>query len=142
MNAPASRARAAGAALLLAAFVAGVAVGLAVERVMRPEPHVRAAFGADMPRVLDRLELTVDQRARAEAIIERRAPRTEAMMLELADRLHAVSDSLDAELRAILTPQQRARLDSLRSDRTIMFKRKVVGPDGKSVTDTLLPRRD
>jgi len=131
-----------GSALLLAVFISGLAVGLALDHVARQEPRLKTVVVADMSRVLDRLELTAGQRAQADSIIQRRAPTTERMMLDVADRLRGVSDSLDAELRAILTPQQRARLDSLRSERKIILRRKTVGADGDTVIDTVLSRRD
>lgn len=142
MIGPMSRERLLGAALLLLVFAAGFAVGIAVDRLARPQSGIRMVFGADMSGVLDKLDLTRKQRARAEAIVERRAPATQEMMLELGDRLRMISDSLDAELRTILTPEQRARLDALRSERRLMLKRTVTGPGGTSVTDTLFPRRD
>ena len=131
-----------GAALLLAAFIAGAAVGLAFDRVVRPEPRLKTFVVADMSRVLDRLELTTQQRAQADSILLRRAPTTERMMLDVADRLRGLSDSVDAELRAILTPQQRARLDSLRGERKLMLKRKTIGAGGATVVDTVFSQRD
>jgi Spy/CpxP family protein refolding chaperone len=131
-----------GAALLLAAFIAGAAVGFAFDRVVRPEPHLKTFVVADMSRVLDRLELTTRQRAQADSILQRRAPTTERMMLDVADRLRGLSDSVDAELRGILTPRQRARLDSLRGERKLMLKRKTIGADGVTVVDTVFSQRD
>jgi Spy/CpxP family protein refolding chaperone len=131
-----------GAALLLAAFIAGAAVGFAFDRVVRPEPRLKTFVVADMSRVLDRLELTTRQRAQADSILQRRAPTTERMMLDVADRLRGLSDSVDAELRSILTPQQRARLDSLRGERKLMLKRKTIGAGGATVVDTVFSQRD
>jgi len=48
-----------------------------------------------------------------------------------------VADSVDAELRTILTPEQRLRLDSLKREPRFILKRKVVTPIGTKV-DTLL----
>ena len=123
-----------GAALLLAAFIAGAAVGLAFDRVVRPEPRLKTFVVADMSRVLDRLELTTQQRAQADSILLRRAPTTERMMLDVADRLRGLSDSVDA--------QQRARLDSLRGERKLMLKRKTIGAGGATVVDTVFSQRD
>jgi len=50
-----------------------------------------------------------------------------------------VADSVDAELRAILTPTQRARLDSLRRQPVFMLKRKTRGTGTK--IDTVFPSR-
>ena len=51
-------------------------------------------------------------------------------MLEVADHLRVIADSVDRELRAILTPAQRLRLDSLRITPKLLLKRKVVTPAG------------
>jgi Spy/CpxP family protein refolding chaperone len=142
MSEPRRSPRLIGAALLLAAFIAGAAVGFAFDRVVRPEPRLKTFVVADMSRVLDRLELTTQQRAQADSILLRRAPTTERMMFDVADRLRSLSDSVDAELRAILTPQQRARLDSLRGERKLMLKRKTIGAGGATVVDTVFSQRD
>ena len=64
-------------------------------------------------------------------------------MVEMAERLRAISDSVDGELRGILDPTQRVRLDSLRRERPVMIKRKMVSPDGRtSVDSVVLPNRD
>jgi hypothetical protein len=98
-------------------------------------------LGSSMSGVLDRLGLTPEQRSRAEAILQRHTPRTEDLMAELSTRLAAVSDSLDAELRALLTPAQRELLDSLRSRQPLILRRKQPGPGGTSVVDTIFPPR-
>jgi hypothetical protein len=62
-------------------------------------------------------------------------------MREVAERLQIVSDSVDAELRAVLTPEQRARLDSQRRAPMFMIKRKM--PGSATTVDTVFPgRRD
>jgi Spy/CpxP family protein refolding chaperone len=129
-----SRSRVIAVALLALAFVAGAAAGAAADRVFTSKPFIRTQITRDMSGVLDRLALTPQQRAKADSIIQRSAPRTEAAMLEIAERLRTVSDSVDAELRAILTAEQRTRLDSLRRQPLFMLKRKT--PGGTKV-DTL-----
>lgn len=143
MTSPLStRARAIVGSLVLIALIAGVAAGVAGARALAPRPTIRAGLG--MAPVLDELELTADQRREAEAILERSAPRSRAIMVELAERLGAVADSVDAELRVILTAEQRARLDAMRTDRRMMLKRKVVTPSGTrvdTIVDTSVGRR-
>jgi hypothetical protein len=133
-------------ALLAACFVAGVAVGVIGDRLAAkasPQVATRIKLSGDMSGVLDRLELTREQRAQAESILSHRAPRSESLMMEMADRLRAVSDSVDAELRQILTAPQRSRLDSLRANGPqFMLKRKVVTPGGTTVDSVVMPRRD
>lgn len=123
--------------LLAMAFVAGAAAGVTVDRLVTSQPALSARVTRDMSGPLDKLELTPQQRAQADSITERSAPRSERAMREVAERLQNVSDSLDAELRAILTPPQRARLDSLRRQPIFMLKRKTTG--SKTTVDTLFP---
>jgi len=132
-----SRSRATGWALLALAFIAGAAAGVTADRLLAPKTTVRARITRDMSGALDKLGLTREQRARADSIIERSAPRSEEAMREIAERLQSVSDSVDAKVRAILTVEQRARLDSLRRQPMFMLKRKTRG-SGTTV-DTLFP---
>lgn len=127
------------AAWLALAFAAGLAAGIAADRWLHPEPPVHTRIVRDMSGVLDGLGLTPDQRARAEAILEASAPGSEAAMREAAARLQDVADSVDARLRAILTPDQRTRLDRLRRQPVFMLKRKAPGQE--TTVDTVLPMR-
>jgi len=142
MTASSPRARMVGTIVLLAVFLAGTATGVAADRLWGSGQGIRVKLEARNGAVLDKLGLTPDQRNRAGAIMERRAPRTEAMMLEVGERLQLIADSVDSELRAILTAEQRARLDSLGAGQRLLLKRKVVRPDGGAVTDTVFPRRN
>ena len=130
-------------AIVALVFVAGAAAGLAATHVMAPRRILGTRVKHDMSGVLDRLQLSPDQRTRAEDILARSAPRAESVMVEMAERLRAISDSVDGELRGILDPTQRVRLDSLRRERPVMIKRKMVSPDGRtSVDSVVLPNRD
>lgn len=132
------------AALLGAVFVAGIAVGVIGDRMTSAaRPQTRTIIKADMSGILDHLELTPQQRAQADSIVSHRAPRSEGLMIEMAERLKGVADSIDAELRRILTPAQQARLDSLRSNEPrVMFKRKFVTPSGTTVDTVIALPRD
>jgi Spy/CpxP family protein refolding chaperone len=128
--------------VLLAAvvFVAGVAIGVIGDRLLARKPVITTRIVNDIGRVYDQLRLTAEQRVKADSIMTRRAPRSEELMVELAERLRSVSDSVDSELRAILTPEQRGRLDSLRANQPpLMLKRKTVTPGGSTV-DTFFAR--
>lgn len=147
MNAPSTPRLAALGALLSAVFVAGVAVGVIGDRLVArtgPQQGTRIKVTSGfLFTFLDRLELTPAQRVQAESILARRAPRSESLMRDMGERLRAVSDSVDADLRLILTPTQRARLDSMRaSSQQLMLKRKVVTPGGTTVDTVMVPRRD
>jgi Spy/CpxP family protein refolding chaperone len=127
------------AAWVALAFAAGVAVGVVADRWLAPEPTARTRVIRDLSGVLDGLGLTPDQRVIAESILAASAPRSEAALREAAGRLQDVADSVDARLRAILTPEQRARLDRLRRQPVFMIKRKAPGQD--ATVDTVRPGR-
>jgi hypothetical protein len=122
--------------LVLLAFVAGVGAGVAGDRLLAPRVRIRATID-DMSAVFDRLGLTPAQRRQADSIVARSSPRSREIMLELGERLHSVADSIDVELRAILTAEQRRRLESLRGDSRLLLKRKTSTPEGIRV-DTVL----
>jgi hypothetical protein len=120
--------------LLLLTFVAGAAAGVAGRNLLRPrEPRVKLQMSA----VLDRLDLTPEQRRQAEAVLVRSAPMSRTIVADFTERLRVVADSVDAELRGLLSAEQRAKLDAMRSDRRIIMKRKVAGSEGARV-DTVL----
>lgn len=122
--------------LVLLAFVAGASAGIVGDRLVSPPMRIRATLD-DMSGVLDRLDLAPEQRRQADSIVSRSEPRSREVLIELGERLQRVADSVDAELRAILTAEQRLRLDSLRREPRLMLKRKTMTPDGERV-DTLL----
>lgn len=128
-----------GLLLLLAVFAAGVGAGIGVDRAITTGSTLETRLSTDMPAVLGRLGLTAEQRRGVDSLLERSRPRAQAAMAELVPRLGAIADSLDAELRQILTPAQRARLDSLGGQGLLVLKRKRSGPGGVKV-DTLLRR--
>jgi hypothetical protein len=136
------RARSIVASLVVLAFIAGGAAGFAMANALAPAPIVRTHIL--VPALLDELQLTPEQREQADAIMARSAPLSREAMRLATERLAAVADSVDTELRAILSPEQRARLDAMRSDKRMLIKRKVATPEGTrvdTVLDTTLPRR-
>lgn len=95
-----------------ALFAAGVAAGVAWERTRGAEPGFRVHVDGGRARVeaFDELELTDEQRRRIEQIFVRAQPRTDAVLRETLPRLRGVTDSINAEIQAVLTPGQRRRL--------------------------------
>lgn len=123
------RIRAKGLSLLAVTFAVGLLAGIAAERSLasrrtpdfpfRP-PGAGAGPGAmrswdagGLPRMFEELDLTEEQRTEIAAILERWRPRTEAFMEEMMPRLRATADSARAEIRAVLTSEQVAQLDSI-----------------------------
>lgn len=130
-----------GIALIALAFAAGAAAGAAVDRYLNRGMMIRTRIVGDMSGILDQLGLTAAQRTQAQAILDRSAPRSREVMLEVGARLRSISDSVDAELRSILTPAQRLKLDSLRRPAKLVLRRK--DPSGATSVDTVhpLPKR-
>lgn len=132
------------ASLTLLAFIAGASAGVVAARLLSPRLQIRTTMEG-MSRVLDRLDLTTEQRRLADSIVSRNEPRSRQVLVELGERLRLIADSVDAELRAVLTPDQQRRLDSMHAEPRFLLKRKTVTPRGQTV-DTLLdtgstPRR-
>jgi hypothetical protein len=139
MNTPnESRSKLTGLLIIALTFAAGIAVGMAGERLLVRGAMSRTMVVRDMSDVLDKLRLDSTQRTRAEIILGRSAPRSRQVMLELAVRLRNISDSVEAELRLILTPKQQMILDSLRHPLTFVLREKQ--PGGITTVDTVRPQ--
>ena len=110
-------------ALLAVAFVSGLSIGVIGDRVASRLTPVTSRPTDEISSVLDELSLTKDQRDKAETILERRAPRAEGVMVDAAAHLQAISDSVDHELRSILSPTQQSKLGTLRHRPIFLLKR-------------------
>lgn len=108
------RAQAIGAALLCLAFVAGALSGAAWTRTRRNGVNVQVRLTSELPRELRRLDLTATQADTLRRILGAGHMRTLAVLRELEPRMRGVMDTVDAQIRAVLTPTQRVRLDSTR----------------------------
>ncbi|HEX8694010.1 MAG TPA: hypothetical protein VF746_16425 [Longimicrobium sp.] len=118
-----SRTRLLGLALLAAVFVAGGLAGAAFHSVAeaRPAAGAQAAKECDGPRgkrdrIIDQVNPTPEQRARIDAIMERRHAQMDAFWNGEGRRMKAIVDSTREEVRAVLTPEQRAEYDRLRAE--------------------------
>lgn len=115
-------ARLLGAALLATAFGAGVFSGFALDRVLEARGgSALAQSGKKDGRghyesILGRLDLSAEQRARVDAVLERRRAQTDAFWERDGARLRTIVDSTRAEVRAVLNPEQRAAYDRLRAE--------------------------
>lgn len=123
------------ATLVVLAFVTGASAGVVGDRLVAPRLTIRTTLG-DMSGTLDRLGLTPEQRRQADSIVSRSEPRSRDVLIELGERLRLVADSVDAELRSILTADQRRRLDALRTEPRLMLKRKMDGRKVDTILDT------
>jgi len=119
------QARLLGVALLVATFAIGGLAGAAAVRLSAAREPAAAPPAAEgsAPRegcrtsTLDQVGLTPEQRERVNAVLERRRRETGAFWDEYGPILRAIVDSTRAEIRAVLTDEQRAEYDRLRAER-------------------------
>lgn len=115
--------RALGLLVLAVAFAAGAIVATALDQVLHADEAPGAASAAqdscDEPRIrlLDQVELTAEQRASIDAILDRRREQTDSVWSEARPTLRVIMDTTRAEIRAVLTPEQRETYDRLRRER-------------------------
>jgi Spy/CpxP family protein refolding chaperone len=101
-------------AALLLAFVAGGLSGAAWERHQAAQraanapPRDEETFGERMKR---RYGVNDAQATRLEAIVAKRRPRMDSVMATVQPEVRAAFDSTSAELREVLTPEQRVKFD-------------------------------
>jgi Spy/CpxP family protein refolding chaperone len=103
--------------LLLAVFVIGVLAGAAFERASghRPGPPPDEPHGLP-PGMRERLDLTAEQTRRIEALLDRNRARTDAVLDEYLPRLRTLTDSMRADVRAVLTAEQQRTFDRLEKE--------------------------
>jgi Spy/CpxP family protein refolding chaperone len=111
------RVRFQGIALLAIAFVVGALGGMAVERVRasraRPAPREWGPMRGGLPPGFHELDLTPEQQERIQAIFRSGRPRTDSVLQASLPRLEAIRDSVRAEIRAVLTPEQQRQFDEM-----------------------------
>ena len=116
------RVRMQGLLLLALAFGSGVLGGMALERVRavrtwravaaRGRPDM-GPMGAGRLAFFDRLGISDEQRERIRGILEASRPLTDLILQNSMPRLSAIHDSVRAEIRAVLTPEQQERFDEM-----------------------------
>jgi Spy/CpxP family protein refolding chaperone len=123
------RARLLGMFLLVSTFLAGALSGAAFDRLLaarEPAPAMRKAVEPS-PRpapvrppqdIFDQIGVTADQRAQIDEILERRRIESDA----LGKTFQAMVDSTRAEIRAVLTDEQRAEYERLRAERRAQMR--------------------
>lgn len=125
--------------MLTLTFLAGAAAGVSALEIWSPSGSRVTIKASSMSTVLDELRLTPARRRTADSILARSAPQSESLMVDLARRMSTVADSVDLQLRAVLTPQQRRRLDELRRKPVFLLRRRSKG--GAEIVDTVYPGR-
>jgi Spy/CpxP family protein refolding chaperone len=109
-------AKSAAVVVVIAAFVAGVLVGIAASHLLLLH-HLRIPPRAAhmlMERLDRRLDLTDAQEKQIEAIIARRHERMNAIWAEARPRVHAEIEATNVEIARVLTPAQRVEFEKIK----------------------------
>jgi hypothetical protein len=109
-----TRARVYGALLALATFALGVGAGIWYRGRIRPGVNITVVATDAMPRELERLDLSVAERASIGAALRRGRDRVLRARDQMDVMMQSAVDSTDQEIRALLTDTQRASFDSAR----------------------------
>jgi Spy/CpxP family protein refolding chaperone len=111
MMVTAKRAQTVGLLMLVIIFAVGAMTGAATMRVTSgdsAEPREAVGSRERRPSLWETLDLTPEQRARVDDIMERRRGEVQAFWNEHGPQLRAVMDSARADVREVLTPEQQA----------------------------------
>jgi hypothetical protein len=104
------------AVLLVATFAAGTVAGAGLCRWLGPgRPPPPPPMVAGIP--LGELGLSEEQQHKALAIMERHRPELDAILRETFPKVRAINERMERELAEVLTAEQRARLERMKSER-------------------------
>lgn len=136
---PIVRARLLGSLVVVLAFVAGVATGIAYQR-RRPRQGLNVTVTATatnaMPRELEQLGLTDAQRTQLRQVLTRGRDRVLTVVREFDPAMRAAMDTTEIEVGAVLTEPQRAALAAYRREHPMMRDERIIkGPDGKETRE-------
>ena len=79
------------------------------------------------------LELTDDQKAKVQPIIDQAKPQIEAIHKEAMEKTHAIMENTAAQIRPLLTPQQQQKYDAMKKAHEEMRKAKQQLHDAKKM---------
>jgi hypothetical protein len=97
---------------LLGAFLVGGAFGFTADRVWGRDSTCRDPRSS-RALLYDRLELTTDQRAAWDAILDDRHDQYQVLLKPLRPQMDSVRLRARAQMRTLLTPEQRERFEAI-----------------------------
>jgi len=124
--------------LLLAVFLAGSLTGAATfDGSQSLGAAQRISVGS--PPGLSALDLSPGQRASLDEIVARHQPTADSIIQAAMADLTSLMDSMNVEVRAVLSPDQITVFDSIRAEAPRMRAvRRTLGPDGEVIdADTI-----
>ncbi len=106
---------------LVAAFIAGIAVGVTTDRAFSRDGHDRRTPQSSLDRMSKELDLTAAQRAQFDSIMTRRRVQMRELFKPVRPQIDSIqkigkviSDSTHEQLKRVLTPEQGKKLDEMR----------------------------
>jgi Spy/CpxP family protein refolding chaperone len=133
----ARRARLLSVLIIAIVFLVGGLTGAATMHVVEGDEAPRAERRERGPRgsrdLFERLQLTPEQQVQVEAIMEQGRTQMDAFWAEHRPALRAIADSTRAQIRAVLTPEQRALDDEWMAERRREAEKR--GDDGRGGRD-------
>jgi protein CpxP len=85
-----------------------------------PGPHHE--MGNPLEHLSKDLNLTDDQKAKVQPIIDQTKPQLEAIHKEAMEKMHALMESTGAQIRPLLTPEQQTKFDAMKKAHEDMRK--------------------
>jgi periplasmic protein CpxP/Spy len=85
-----------------------------------PGPHHE--MGDPLEHLSKDLNLTDDQKAKVQPIIDQTKPQMEAIHREAMEKMHALMESTGAQIRPLLTPEQQTKFDAMKKAHEDMRK--------------------
>ena len=108
---------------LIGAFIAGVAIGVAADRVMEHDRPGRHGSRSPVDRMARELDLNAAQRAAVDSILEARRMQMRQLFNPIRPQMDSLmkigkvmGDSTHEQLRRVLTPEQRVKFDRMHAD--------------------------
>jgi Spy/CpxP family protein refolding chaperone len=108
---------------LIGAFVAGIAIGFAADRAMGRDRHGPRRPRSQVDRMARDLNLNAAQRASVDSILEGRRKQMRQLFAPIRPQMDSlmevgkvIGDSTHAQLRRILTPEQRVKFDRMHEE--------------------------
>jgi Spy/CpxP family protein refolding chaperone len=103
---------------LLVAFAAGVLGGIFAERIfIHPRHHTQAQRGPshppDMEEMARSLGLSPDQKERIKQIFASNDGKFKELYTEMHDRLSALRSEIKSQIDAVLTPEQKEKMEAI-----------------------------
>lgn len=108
--------------VVMLVFALGMAAGAGAHASFEKPRHPRwdqpgPGGQKRLPPPLEELDLTADQRTKAEAVFEKYRQPLEALFEETRPRMNKLREEMDGEFQALLTEQQRAKFTELKAKR-------------------------